>query len=411
MMLDGTFRRTRLPNGLRIVTEQVPFVRSVSLGVWVQVGSRDEASEEQGLSHFLEHMLFKGTESRSAFDIVHALESRGGTLDAFTSRDLTCFYVRCLDEHVEAALDVLSDMVLNPALDPGEIEKEKSVVLDEIQNVDDTPEDLMHDLFAKAIWGGHPVGAPILGTPETVRSFSRSKMAAFHSERYSPDRIVISAAGLLDHERILEQVARHFPGNGPSGPLLRRDPPEVPERTVRHVRRDIGQTHICLGRMAYAYTTPKRYEFMLANTLLGEGMSSRLFQQVRERLGLAYSVYSYTEMLEDTGLFGTYVACDQSRVDQAVETVRHELEELKQGNIGEEEISSARAQLRGELVLGMESMGNRMTRLADDEIYSGDYVTAADSLAAIDRVTVSGVREVCEELLDDGKMHVVSVGP
>ena len=411
MVLSGSYRKTRLENGLRIVTEQVPFVRSISLGIWVQVGSRDEQEAEQGISHFLEHMLFKGTEKRNAFDIAHSMESLGGTLDAFTSRDLTCFYARCLDEHAGVALDILSDMLQNARLDPAEIKKEQGVVLDEINSVEDTPEDLIYDLFAQSVWGSHPVGAPIMGTPETVASFTRNALREYLSNHYRPDRIVISAAGNLDHTRFVETVDRLFVASGTDGPQLLRQQPTGTERNERHYPRDIAQTHVCIGTTAYAYTHPRRYELFVSNAVRGEGMSSRLFQQVRERLGLAYSVYSYLEMLEDTGLFGTYVACDRIRVKQSIEIVRSELARLKQDGISRVELESAKAQLRGELILGVESMSSRMSRIAREEIYTGCYHSPEDSLAAIDRVTQEGVLESCQGLLDEDRMHLVTVGP
>ncbi len=332
-------------------------------------------------------------------------------MDAFTSRDLTCFYARCLDEHAGVALDVLADTLQNSRLDPEEIEKEKRVVLEEIQNVEDTPEDLIHDLFARSVWGAHPVGAPILGTPQTVTSFSQEGLQAYLNRHYHPDRMVISVAGNLDHDRLVEMAGRRFRISEPAAPPLTRMRPRGAEHAKRHYRRDIGQTHICLGTTACAYTHPRRYALLVANTALGEGMSSRLFQQIRERLGLAYAVYSYLEMLEDTGLFGTYMACDRTRVEQAVEIARTELSRLKESGISSEELESSKAQLRGEMILGLESMDRRMGRLAHEEIYTGGYLPPEESLEAIDRVTQQSVLEACLDLVDDSRMHRVTVGP
>ncbi len=411
MGLSGTFRKTRLENGIHVLSEHVPFVRSISLGIWVQAGSRDEQERERGISHFLEHMIFKGTEKRDAFDIAYSLESLGGSLDGFTYRDLTCFYARCLDEHLDVALDVLSDMLQYPRLDPQEITKEKGVVLEEIQNVEDTPEDLVYDLFAKSVWGRHPVGEPILGTPETVGSFTDEALREYLNRYYGPDKMVISAAGNLDHDRLVDQVARLFRGSGGSASRLVRERPRDATRTQRHYPRDIGQTHICLGTTAYAYTHPRQYDLLVANTALGGGMSSRLFQQVRERLGLAYAVYSYLEALEDTGLFGTYVACDRTRADRSIEIVRAELLRFRREGISKEELDSSRAQLKGELILGFESMDRRMSRIAREEIYTGRYHSQEELLAAINGVTQEGVLEVCEILLDEDRMHLITVGP
>ena len=411
MGLSGSFRRTRLGNGLRILTEAVPHVRSVSLGIWILVGSRDETASECGISHFLEHALFKGTQDRNAFDIANSLESLGGSLDAFTYRDMTCYYARCLDEHLDVALDVLADMLQNPLLDPEDVEKEKGVVLEEIQNVQDTPEDLVHDLFAKSVWARHPVGEPILGTPETVKSLTPGRLRDYLRRQYSPDRIIITAAGCLDHDRLVDRVSDLFgksPGERSDRP---RAQPLDNGGIERHYQRDIGQTHICLGATAYAYTHPRQYDLLVANTALGGGMSSRLFQQVRERFGLAYSVYSYLESLEDTGLFVTYLACDQKSAPNSVGHVRSELSRFRQEGIAPEELDSCKAQLRGELILGLESMDARMGRIARKEAYTGRYHSPEEILSAIDGVTREGVREACWDLLDDGRMHLIQVGP
>lgn len=409
--LSGVYQKTRLDNGLRVVTESVPFVRSIALGVWIQVGSRDEQFEDQGISHFLEHMLFKGTHNRSTFEIAHSLESLGGSLDAFTSRDVTCFYVRCLDEYLYEGLDVIADMLQNSIFAPDEIEKEKRVVLEEIQTVEDTPDDLIHDLFAQSVWGDHPVGAPIMGTPKTVQSFTRDKVVQFLQEQYLADRIIIAAAGHVDHDQVVDFVAKLFDFPIAKPMASKRTKPTLVSHVKHHFQRDIGQTHICLGTTACAYTHPRRYEQLIANTALGEGMSSRLFQEIRERLGLAYSVYSYLEMLEDTGLFGTYMACDSARVEEAVQIAQHEIKRLKQYGISEQELASAKAQLRGEIILGQESMDKRMGRLANQEIYMGLYRPTEESVDHIEAVTQDRVLEACQSLLEPDQLHRVTVGP
>jgi predicted Zn-dependent peptidase len=409
--LSGLYQKTCLENGLRIVTEAVPFVRSVALGVWIDVGSRDEGVDEQGISHFLEHMLFKGTETRSTFEIANSLESLGASLDAFTSRDVTCFYVRCLDEHLENGLEVIADMLQNSVFDAEEIEKEKRVVLEEIQTVEDTPDDLIHDLLAKSVWGNNPVGAPIMGTPESVQGFTRKQLVDFLGANYQPGRVVISVAGNLDHNQVVDMVATLF--DFPSAPkrnVLRHRPPNVIQRR-QHFQRDIGQTHICLGATTCSYKHPRRYENLIANTALGEGMSSRLFQEIRERLGLAYAVYSYLELLEDTGLFATYMACDSSRVEDAVSIAQREIQQLRSNGITQKELDSAKAQLRGDLILGQESMDKRMGRLAEQEMYMGQYRPAEESLSHIDAVSRERVLEACQTLYDAEQMHLVTVGP
>ncbi len=410
-MLAGDYQKTRLDNGIRVLTESVPHVQSLSIGVWILVGSRDEEEFERGISHFLEHMLFKGTKKRDTFAIANSMESLGGSLDAFTYRDLTCLYVRCLQEHMDKALDVLADMLLNSVLDPSEIEKEQAVVIEEIQNVEDTPDDLIHDLFAKSIWGSHPVGEPILGTRETVRSFNREILKHFLDTHYRPDRIVISAAGNVNHRQLTERVRELFDISPSSLPPWKRERPGDPDRREQHFPRDIGQTHICLGTTAYAYTHPKQYDLIVANTALGGGMSSRLFQQVRERLGLAYSVYSYVEALEDTGLFGTYLACDRKRVTTAIDVVKSELLKFQDKGITDAELSSCKAQLRSELIMGVESMDRRMSRAATEEIYTGRYFPPEEILASIGGVTAQGVLEAGRKHMNEDRMHLVTVGP
>jgi predicted Zn-dependent peptidase len=409
--LSGLYKKTRLDNGLRIVTESVPFVRSIALGVWIQVGSRDEMVQEQGISHFLEHMLFKGTENRNTFEIAHSMESLGGSLDAFTSRDITCFYVRCLDEHLRDALDVIADMFLHSEFDPEEIEKEKRVVLEEIQTVDDTPDDLIHDLFAQSVWGENPVGAPIMGSPTSVNGFTRDHMINFFHGHYHPERMVLSVAGNVDHDEVVDLSSRLFDFPDSEARILHRKKPAQVLHANQHFQRDIGQTHICLGTTACSYTHPRRNEQLIANTALGEGMSSRLFQEIRERLGLAYSVYSYLEMLEDTGLFGTYMACDSARVEEAVSIAEHEIKRIKQEGISDQELDSSKAQLRGELILGQESMDKRMGRLAQQEMYMGKYRPVEESLSNIEAVTKERVLEACQILLDAEHLHRVTVGP
>lgn len=409
--LSGLYQKTVLDNGIRVVTEAVPYVRSVALGVWIRVGSRDEKTEDQGLSHFLEHMVFKGTLRRNTFEIAHSLESLGGSLDAFTSRDITCYYVRCLDEHLSDALDVIADMLQHSVFDPEEIEKEKRVILEEIQTVEDTPDDLIHDLFAQSVWGQHPVGAPIMGTPDTVSKFSRERLIDFLHSHYRPEEIVVAVAGNLDHDQVVGQVSEFFKFESRAREVNRRSVPEPVLNTQQHFKREIGQTHICLGTTACSYVHPKRYEQLIANTALGEGMSSRLFQEIRERLGLAYAVYSYLEMLEDTGLFGTYMACDSARAEEAIGIAQNEIRRLKREGITTQELESAKAQLRGELILGQESMDKRMGRMAQQEIYIGSFRPAEVSLESINAVTQHGVLEACQSLLDADHLHRVTVGP
>lgn len=411
MVLTGTCRKTQLESGMRVVTEQVPYVRSVSIGIWVGVGSRDEQEGEHGICHFLEHMVFKGTRERAPFQIVHSLESLGGSIDAFAYRDCTCFYARCLDQHLDVALDVLGDILQNAQLDTVEIEKEKSVVLEEIQSVEDTPEDLVHELFAKSVWRRHPVGEPILGTRGSVTALTRGCLRDFMHRHYQPNRMIFCAAGNLDHDRTVERLTEIFGTTSADSSTPERARPETALGQEQHHSRDIGQTHICLGVTGYAYTHPRNNELIVANAVLGGGMSSRLFQEIRERLGLVYTVYSYLETLEDTGIFGTYMACDQARVGQVVEIVRAELNRFGTDAVTEKELKSSKAQLRGELILGFESMDRRMSRMARDELYTKRLRTPGEVLAGIDAVTRESLVEACGQLVEESRIHLVTVGP
>ncbi|MSS70779.1 MAG: insulinase family protein [Candidatus Latescibacteria bacterium] len=410
-MISDNVRKTVLPNGLRILTEQVPHVRSVSLGVWVEVGSRDEYFPHRGIIHFIEHMLFKGTAHRTAFDIAYSLESVGGQLDAFTGRDVTCFFARCLDEHVGLALEVLGDMLAHSDFDPEAMEREKGVVLEEIRNVEDTPDDLIHDVVGKSVWGDHPLGSPILGAQETVEGFRREDLIQHMQEFYTSGNIVVAAAGSLEHEAFVDAVARAIALPASQRfPRPRSVPPVYPGRS-QHVDKQIGQTHVCLGASAFSYNDRRRFDLLAANTILGGGMSSRLFQEVRERLGLAYSIYSYVEMLGDTGLFGAYLACEEAQAYRSTALVCDEMRRIKTEGVTQVEVENAKAQLKGGLVIGLEGMSKRMSRLAKQEVYFGSYQTVSDALAEIDTVTREGVVEVCRSIFDPERFHLVTVGP
>lgn len=409
--MSDSYRRTVIGSeGPTVVSETVDGLRSVALGVWVKVGTRDEVPEQQGISHFVEHGVFKGTRGRDAFEIANSLESLGGSLDAFTSRDVTCYHARCLEEHLDIALDVLIDLVRNATFLPDEIEKEQRVILEEIQSVEDTPEDLIHDLFAQSVWGRHPVGAPILGTPDTVKATQSDDLFGFVDAYYRPDNIILTAAGSLDHDRIVSRVAEEFSASANPGRDLRAAPTRAP-KSFQHYYRDIGQTHSCLGTTSWAYSHPKQYDLLVANTVLGGGMTSRLFQEIREKRGLAYSVNSYVETLEDTGLFTTYMACDRGRFNDATELVRDELAVLKENGITEAELKSAKAQLKGEMILGAENMNHRMSNIAYNEMYLQRYLSTKDAIREVESVTLEGVWKACQTLHDEQGMHQVTVGP
>ncbi|MCZ7625949.1 MAG: insulinase family protein [Candidatus Methylomirabilis sp.] len=342
-----SYNRQVLPNGMVVLSERMPAVKSATIGVWVRVGSRDEAAEAAGISHFIEHMLFKGTGRRSAQEIAAAIDAVGGTLDAFTSRETTCFYAKVLGEHLPLAIDLLSDTFLHSNLDPKDIERERDVVLQEIKMVEDTPDDLVHDLFAEAIWSDHPVARPILGRKETVRAFTRDDVRGHMERFYRPDRTIVVAAGDLEHERLVDLVVGAF--NGFEGRSVHTDlPPPSCTAAVRVEERDTAQLHLCLGVDGLPHAHRDRYALYLLNAMLGGSMSSRLFQEVREKRGLAYSIYSYQASYRDCGLLVVYAGTDPDSSSQVVDLIRAECARLRNEPIDPVDLQRAKDQLKGE---------------------------------------------------------------
>ncbi len=409
--MQSSYQKSILPNGLRIVTEHVPHVRSVCLGLWVEAGSRDENPQTNGISHFLEHMVFKGTRRRNACQIAESLESVGGGLNGFTSRETTCYRARILDEHLPLAVDVLSDLVLHPRLDPEELEKEKRVVDDEIRDLEDSPTEYAEERFAALVWRGDPLGFPIIGTPRTVAGFTRKGLRGHLRDFYRADNTVVAAAGNLDHEGLVEEVRKNLRFQDPP-PRISRVQSCFPDRgQVEVLPRDIKQLHLCLGGSAYPYEHPRKYAMLVLNTVLGDGMSSRLFQNVREKKGLAYAVFSYLGLLSDAGLFNIYLATDPGKSKQALEAVLDELDLLRDEGLRGSELEHTKAQLKGRLMLGLESMSARMVRLAQHEMLLGAPVSLDETEARIDAVSGVEVQEVAQELFQRAKLSLVALGP
>jgi predicted Zn-dependent peptidase len=410
---NSNYRKTILENGLRVVSETIPHVRSVSIGIWANVGSRDEDPERNGISHFVEHMVFKGTKNRSVRQIAQSLESLGGYLNAFTTKEQTCFYARVLDEHVDYAMDVISDIVLNATFRKEELEKEKLVVIEELRNAEDDPEDIIHDYFEKALFPRHTLGNPIIGTEKNLRSFRRDDLLSHIGKHYVPSQMVLAAAGSVHHERIVtlaQKYLRRLKLNGrvpkrPAGPARPQKP------TFEEVARPISQAHICLGTVSYGIRHPDRYSLLVLNALLGEGMSSRLYQRIREKYGLAYSVYSYVTMLSDTGIFGTYLGTDKKNIANALELVHAEFEKLKRKPVPQAEINRTKSQIKGTLMLGLESMSGRMIRLASSELYLESYVSLDSMLKNIDHVRADSIQAVANDLLDESLFSTVVIRP
>ena len=393
--------KTTLDNGLKVVTEHVDSVKSVAVGIWAQTGSRNETHEMAGVTHFLEHMLFKGTDSRSSFDIAMSMESVGGYLNAFTSSEYTCYYSRCLSTQLERALDVLSDMVLHPSFPEDEIEKEKKVVIEEMKMYRDSPNDYLFEQFGGQVFKGHPLGNSTLGFENTVSAFERQDLYDYMNDRYQPGNLLVSVAGNVDHEQVVSLVSEYF-SEVDSQETVDKNP-SLPNYEVSNLEltKPIEQTHLIVGRRGLHYNHEDKYRMLLANTVLGGGMSSRLHQNVREKYGYCYTITSFNQSYSDTGLYGVYVGTDKEYVHHVRELIEAELDKLKQDPIPEKELAEAKAQLKGKLMLSVESMSNRMSRLAKSEIYFDRFVTLDELQEKIDAVQADQVQDFAQQFFDN----------
>jgi predicted Zn-dependent peptidase len=407
-------RRTRLDSGLRIVTETLPALRSVSVGFWVGVGARDEHDGEYGASHFLEHLLFKGTADRSAAQIAHAVESVGGDMNAFTAQEMTAFYVRVPDEQLDLALDILSEVIWDPALRPGDVDAERNVILEEIHMRDDTPDDLVHGLFAKAMFPEHPLGREVLGTQTSIGEMTRDSIASFHDRHYRPSAIVVAAAGNLEHDRVVDRLARHPQAlASAAGVDLGRSVEGLAPAQPRAVlTKPVEQVHVVMGTRGIAREDPDRYALTVLNQALGGGMSSRLFQEVRERRGLAYSVYSYRIAYVETGAFGVYAGTAPGRVAETIDVVDAELDSvIRDGGISDDELAAAKGHLKGSMALSLETSNNRMHRLGSSELMLGEALTLDEVVERVEAVTPDDIARVVTRLFSSGPRTLAVVGP
>ena len=394
------FRRTTLPGGLRVVTEAVPGVRSAAFGVWVGVGSRDEHHEEAGASHFLEHLLFKGTSRRTALEIAAAMDAVGGELNAFTAKEYTCYYARVLDADLPLAVDVVSDIVTAATCTVEDVESERGVILEEISMHDDDPGDVVHDAFAEALYGDHPLGRPVIGSVDTIEALTHQAITGYYHGRYTQPEMVVSVAGNVDHDEVLRLVEQAFGEAPPASPVpLRPHEPPAMGRGAVVEDRPTEQAHLVLGTHGVARDDERRFALSVLNNALGGGMSSRLFQEVRENRGLAYSVYSYASHHHDTGMFGVYAGCAPSKVDEVLAVCRAELDAVADKGVTDDEIARAKGALRGSLVLGLEDTGSQMTRIGKGELVHGDVLPVDELLARIDGVTPDDVRDVAADVL------------
>jgi predicted Zn-dependent peptidase len=410
MTTERNLRRTVLPNGLIVLTECMDHLRSVAMGVWIKSGSRCEPAETNGISHFVEHMLFKGTRSRTAQHIAREMDSIGGNLDAFTGKETICFNVKSLGDHVPIALDVLADLVLNPVFAPSDIERERGVILEEIKIDEDNPDLLVQELFTQSFWKGHPLGWPILGTTETVARLGRQQLFDYHGDRFHGGNMVFSAAGNLDHDQFVDAVAGKFSSLAGGETLSEMPAPEPSVRIVLRNKKSLEQVQICLGVPAPPITDENRYAVLILNTVLGGGMSSRLFQTIREERGMVYSIYSDLSPYRDTGTLCVYAGTSAAKALEVVDLILAEFRNLKQTPLAHEELTRAKDQLKGNLLLGLESSTARMANLARQEMYFHQFFTVDELIARIDEVDSAQVQVMAQRLFRPEQIAVTLLG-
>jgi predicted Zn-dependent peptidase len=401
---------TRLANGVRVITEAMPHVRSVSVGVWIGSGSRREWAECNGISHFIEHMLFKGTTRRSAEDIARSVDSIGGNLDAFTAKELVCFNTKVLDQHLSLAFDVLADLVLHPLFREEDIEKEKGVILEEIKMEADSPDYLVHEIFSSNFWKDHPLGKPILGTRETVKRFDRGVIQGFYSAVYAPANMIVTAAGNLTHDRLVALVREHFETLPPGAPPPPDNVPSTHARIALRNKKALEQVHMCLGVPSYPLPHQERFACYVLNTLLGGGMSSRLFQNIRERQGLAYAVFSELNPYRDTGCLSIYAGTSLESARKVVESITNEFRNLKEQRVSDEELRRAKDHLKGSLMLSLESTASRMSNLARQEMYFGHFFSLDELVESIEIVTADDVQRIAQAFFDSRQIALTVLG-
>jgi predicted Zn-dependent peptidase len=407
-----TIKRTLLPNGVRIVTERIDYVRSASIGIWVGAGSRDESDENRGISHVIEHMLFKGTTMRSAEQIALDMDKIGGYLNAFTEKEHTCYYARVLTEHISDCLDILGDIFLRSEFPEDELMREKNVILEEIKERDDLPDDLVHDLFFETVWPDHNLGKSVVGSPETVLSMTRQQLYDYMRREYAPNRIVIAAAGNLDHDKIVAQLSEGFGSiTTPDGARPRIE--SVPKARVgsRIVKKPVEQAQVVMGVPSFSIFDDRKYELGMLDIMLGGGMSSRLFQEIREKRGLAYTVGAYSSSFREGGLFAIYAGSSPEAVEQVVDLSKAQCDEIAEGKFTKDELSRAKIQVRASLEIGLESMSSRMNRIGKDELIFDKVIPLDEISAKIDAVTEEQVQAVASDLFKGREMAMALVAP
>lgn len=404
-------KKTVLDNGLRVITETMPYIKSATIGIWTDIGSRNETKEDNGLSHFIEHMLFKGTKTRSALEIAAALESLGGSLNAFTGRESTCYYARILNTYLPVATEILCDLLSNSTFEDRHLRMERKVIIEEIKDSIDTPSDLVHDLFAKETWREHPLGHSILGTAANIRRIRRDTLISYFRKNYVTSNMVVAAAGSVNHSKLVKQIENQLKLR-----VSRRRKPRSYQKPIRYsarriYSRDIMQAHIVIGWEIVPYNHHDRYALLMLNNIMGGGMSSRLFQSIRENMGMAYSIFSFQDYYKDTGILGVYLGCDGNKTIHAVDLLIEEVEKIKNDDISDAEFSSTKLQLTGNLLLGLESSTNRMNRLARNELYIGRFLSINETIKNIEKVKKADLTRVARKYLGPERASLVILGP
>jgi predicted Zn-dependent peptidase len=401
---------TTLGNGVRVITEVMPHVRSVSVGIWIGTGSRRETPEQNGITHFIEHMLFKGTTTRSAEDIARSVDSIGGNLDAFTAKELVCYNTKVLDEHLAQGFDVLADLVLHPMFRDEDIAKEKGVILEELKMEEDSPDYLVHEIFSANFWKDHPLGKPILGTKETIKRFNREAIDGYYGNAYVPANTVITAAGNLSHRGMVELAGQYFSGLKPRKAAFTDLVPSPHARIALRNKKALEQVHMCLGVPSYPLPHEERFGCYILNTLLGGGMSSRLFQNIRERQGLAYAVFSELNPYRDTGCLSIYAGTSLESAGKVVESILKEFRLLKEELVTDEELRRAKDHLKGSLMLGLESTSSRMSNLARQELYFGRFFSLDELVQSIEAVTAGQLQSIAQRFFDQKQIALTVLG-
>lgn len=408
--IDTLIQKTVLENGLVVVSECIPLYKSVSLGVWIKSGSRNESPEDKGIAHFLEHMLFKGTAKRSAAEIAYSLEKLGGSLNAFTGKEETCFHTHTLDSHLEIGIEILADMICNSLFRQNDIKMEKQVVLEEINSVMDTPDEYIFDLFQEKVFPDQPLGYPILGSFKTVKFFSQQKLISFWNSHYKPDNMVIAVAGNVDHKELVDLVKYHFTFSG-SAEKTAQMPFKALEKINYSQTEPLNQAHVCIGHTAASYHDINRFDVIALSTYLGGGLSSKLFQVLREELGYVYSVFSFLDFYEDTGIIGFYLGTDKRNKKKAIQSLYNELDNVINHNLALEILTDLREQIKGGFFLALESSYKRMTRLAKNEINYGRFVSSEELILEINKISVDSFRNTAELFLNTENLNIITLTP